>query len=146
MEQTQPPQTRANHVRLDPWFHFSLIPALLLLLIWTVARLVRAPGSDAAILVAIVVLLFLVAFRMRVNSLKVQDRVIRLEERLRLASLLPQRLHSRIPELTELQLIALRFASDGEVAGLAERAWGEKLSAKQIKDAIVTWRGDYWRV
>lgn len=139
-------QTRANHARFDPWFHFSLIPALLLLLIWTVVRLVRAPGSSAAILVAIVVLLFLVAFRMRVNSLKVQDRVIRLEERLRLASLLPQRLQSRIPELTEAQLISLRFASDEEVAGLAERAWSEKLTPKQIKDAIATWRGDYWRV
>ena len=85
-------------------------------------------------------------FKIRLYALRVQDRVIRLEERLRLASLLPQSSRSRIPEFTEGQLLALRFASDVEVAKLAERALAEKLSRADIKKAIQTWRPDYWRV
>ncbi len=139
-------QSRSNHVRFDPIFHFFLLPALLLLLIWVIVRLVRYPGSDTAIPVAIVVLMTVIAFKSRTYALKVQDRVIRLEERLRLKALLPETLHSRIAELTETQLIALRFASDTEVPALAERASAEKLGSKQIKEAIRTWRPDHWRV
>ncbi|MDQ2710622.1 MAG: DUF6526 family protein [Acidobacteriota bacterium] len=140
------PQSRSNHVRFDPVFHFFLLPALLLLLVWVVVRLVRYPGSDTAIPVAMVVLMTVIAFKSRIYALKVQDRVIRLEERLRLKRVMPERLHSRIPELSEAQLIALRFASDAEVPTLAERASAEKLGSKQIKDAIRTWRPDHWRV
>jgi hypothetical protein len=85
-------------------------------------------------------------FKIRLYALKAQDHVIRLEERLRLASLISEPLRSRIPELTEGQLIALRFASDAELPGLAERALYEKLSRADIKKLIKTWRPDYWRV
>jgi uncharacterized protein DUF6526 len=135
------PQTRANHMRFDPWFHFVLAPGLFLFLIWTVVHFVRHMGSEPAMFVVIALLLFLMAFRVRPYALRVQDRIIRLEERLRL-----ERLCGRIPELTESQWIALRFASDEEAVALAERAARERWKPKQIKDAIQTWRGDYWRV
>jgi hypothetical protein len=134
-------QTRANHIRLDPWFHFVLLPGLLLFLIWTVVHLVRHVASEPAMFVAVALLMFVMAFRVRPYALRVQDRVIRLEERLRL-----ERLCGKIPELTEAQWIALRFAADEEAVALAGRAGGEGWKPKQIKDAIKNWRGDYWRV
>jgi len=84
--------------------------------------------------------------RVRQYSLKVQDRVIRLEERLRLISLAPVEWQAQIHRLTEDQLIALRFASDDEVIALANQAIAEKLNRKQIKERIRSWRADEWRV
>ena len=139
-------QTKSNHVRRDPLFHFLLAPALLLLLIWAIAHLIRHFGFEALGILGIVVVLFVIAFKARTYSLKVQDRVIRLEERLRMAMLLPDSLRARISELNESQLIALRFASDAEVPALVERTLNENLDKKQIKDAIREWRPDYWRV
>src|SRR5882757_2709511 len=103
------PQTLANHMRLDPWFHLVLLPGLLAMLIWTVVQLVREPESESAMFVAIVILMLVMALRVRPYALKVQDRVIRLEERLRRAGLGGNPLGDRLFELTERQLIALRF-------------------------------------
>jgi len=135
------PQTRARHTRFDPWFHFTLIPGLLFFLIWTVVHLIRHTQTESAMFVVIAILMFVMALRVRPYALKVQDRVIRLEERLRL-----ERLCGKIPELTEAQWIALRFAPDDEAVALAGRASSEGWKPKQIKDAIRMWRGDYWRV
>jgi hypothetical protein len=147
------PQTLANHTRWDPPFHFYVLPIFVLGLILTLVHFfAHITGGDMrdhvhAFLLILLALAFLVlASKVRFYALKVQDRVIRLEERLRLTQLLPEPLRSRIPELTEGQLCGLRFASDAEVAKLAERALNEKLSRGDIKKAIQTWRPDYWRV
>ena len=140
------PQTRSNHVRFDPAFHFFLAPALLLFLLWTVIHLVRHPESMSVSFVVVAVLMLVTARKARLYALKVQDRIIRLEERLRLSGLLPEPLRSRVGELTEAQLIALRFASDAELPTLVQRALGENLGAKQIKEEVREWRPDYWRV
>ena len=90
--------------------------------------------------------LLVVTFKGRLNSLKIQDRVIRLEERLRLSGLLQEPLRSRILELTERQLISLRFASDAEIPGLVALTFSNQLSPADIKKSIVNWRADYFRV
>ena len=140
------PQTFANHARLDPLFHFFVLPVFGLSTLAAIVLFLWHPSLHSAWRSVLIAAATVAVFKIRLYALRVQDRVIRLEERLRLASLLPQSSRSRIPELTEGQLLALRFASDGEVAQLAERALAEKLSRADIKKAIQTWRPDYWRV
>jgi hypothetical protein len=147
------PQTFASHTRWDPLFHFFIVPIFVLGVILTLihffAHITHSDMRDnihSFLLILLAVALLAAVFKERLYALKVQDRVIRLEERLRLTQLLSEPLRSRIPELTEDQLCGLRFASDAEVAKLAERALNEKLSRGDIKKAIKTWRPDYWRV
>jgi hypothetical protein len=147
------PQTFANHTRWDPLYHFFVLPVFLLGLILTLihffAHITHGDMRDhihAFLPILLPIALLMLAFKVRLYALMVQDRVIRLEERLRLTQLLPEPLRSRIPELTEDQLCGLRFASDAELPKLAERAMNEKLSRAEIKKAIQTWRPDYWRV
>lgn len=140
------PQSFSNHSRFDPLFHFVVLPVFGSSVIAATIHFIWKPSAHSAGFFVVSVAAVIAAFKIRLYSLKVQDRVIRLEERLRLGILLPEPLRQRIPELTEGQLIALRFASDGEVAGLAERALNEKLSRNDIKKAIKVWRPDYWRV
>lgn len=145
MSETKP-QTYANHARLDPWYHFFLAPVFLITLIASIVHLVRHPHLASAWEVVVAFAFFMLVFKVRTYSLKVQDRVIRLEERLRLATLLPEPLRARINDLELRQLIALRFASDAEILALAERTLNEKLAPKQIKQAIQNWRADDFRV
>jgi hypothetical protein len=140
------PQTFANHTRFDPLFHFIVIPVFLLTAIASAIHLVWRPSWHSASFFVISVAAAIAALKIRLYALKVQDRVIRLEESLRLAMLLPEALRPRIPELTVDQLIALRFASNAEVPKLTELALSEKLSREGIKKAIQVWRPDYFRV
>jgi hypothetical protein len=140
------PQTLANHARLDPLFHFVALPVFGLSAIAATVHFIWRPSVHSGWFFVVSVAAAIAVVKLRVYSLKVQDRVIRLEERLRLAALLPEPLRSRIPELTEEQLIALRFASDAELPKLTERTLAEKLSRADIKRAIQTWRPDYWRI
>lgn len=139
-------QTYANHGRFDPWYHFFLAPITLIILIASIVHLIRHPHPWGAVHVVLAFALFMLVVKLRTYPLKVQDRVIRLEERLRLATLLPEPLRARINDLEVRQLIALRFASDAEIPALVERTLNEKLTQKQIKQAIQNWRADNFRV
>jgi len=146
-------QTYSNHRRLDPLFHLFVIPVfvlgLILSLIHFFAHFRESDFRDnfhSFLLIIVALALLTLVFKTRLYALKVQDRVIRLEERIRLMQLLPDSLRTRIPELTEDQLIALRFASDAELTGLAQRVLNQKLSRSDIKKAIQNWRPDNWRV
>jgi Family of unknown function (DUF6526) len=142
----QAPQTFANHARLHPGFHFVLAAMILASFILSVVVFVRHPGLEPALLILLTIALFWNSAITRTYSLKVQDRVIRLEERLRMAMLLPEAMKPRIPELTVSQLVALRFASDAELPALVTRTLNEGLTNKQIKAAIQLWRPDTFRV
>jgi uncharacterized protein DUF6526 len=141
------PQSLANHGKFDPKFHFFLAPLALAGLIWSIWHAVQDPGMPAYLQIAVALWALIAVFTIRIYSLKVQDRVIRLEERLRIDKLVSEPTKSRaLSELTESQYIALRFASDGELPGLIDKTLGGKLDSKQIKSAITNWRPDYWRV
>jgi uncharacterized protein DUF6526 len=140
------PQNFSHHTRWDPVFHFFILPVFAITLVMTIVHLVRRPELHSAWLIVVIIAAILAIFKIRMYALKVQDRVIRLEERLRLAALIDPALRNQIVVLTESQLVALRFASDAELAALAARAINEKLLAAEIKKAIQTWRPDYWRV
>ena len=140
-------QTYASHRRYIPAFHFFVLPVLLGNIMVAIVTLVRAPALSTAwgLLVALAIGIGIVYARSM--PLRAQDRVIRLEERTRLERLLPVDLRDRIPELTPSQLIALRFAPDGELPDLVRRSLsGELKGAGEIKRAIRNWRGDYLRV
>ncbi|MFT4112806.1 DUF6526 family protein [Silvibacterium sp.] len=140
------PQSYNHHSKVQPPFHYFLVPVLFANFIVCLVWLIRRPGAGTAWLVVMAAALVVMMSLLRNNSLKVQDRLIRLEERLRLAALAPETLRARIPELSVDQLVGLRFASDAELPALAQRALDEKLNRKQIKQAIQNWRTDDWRV
>jgi Ca2+/Na+ antiporter len=141
---TEAPQTYAAHKRIDPSYHYVGFGLVLLILILTVVRLFTGQGGVWEILVAL--LLLVLFFRVRIYALRVQDRVIRLEETLRMQALLDEALRSRIHELRPGQFVALRFASDGELGVRVKEALDEKLTGGEIKKRIQTWRADTFRV
>ncbi len=140
------PQSLKNHARFDPVFHVVLVFTLFANLVYAIAHVIRHPGIGSGWFVVLSVVALFALLRMRQYPLKVQDRVIRLEERLRLQSLAPKEWHAQIYRLTENQLIGLRFASDEEVVELAKQAIEHNLTSKQIKERIKNWRADEWRV
>lgn len=143
------PQSFSNHARFDPPYHFVTSTLLLANLIIGIVLIVLSLHTQVLLSVWISMIwltLVLMTFLLRTYPLKVQDRVIRLEERLRLDALLPEPLRKRIHELTEDQLIGLRFASDDEIPTLVELTLDKKLDRKQIKERIQNWRPDHWRI
>jgi hypothetical protein len=139
------PQNLANHSRIDPYYH-SLGPILVANLVIAIVELVRHFNFEHIWLVVLSIAALILLFKVRLYPLKVQDRIIRLEERLRLQALAPEEWRAQIYKLTEDQLIGLRFASDDEVVALAKQALEEKLNRKQIKERIRNWRADDWRI
>ncbi len=143
---TTEPQSLKHHARFDPVYHVALAGILIFNVVYAVVHLVRHFSFLSVWLLILSLAAFLLLLRMRQYPLKVQDRVIRLEERLRLQSLAPAAWHPQIYRLTEDQLIGLRFAGDDEVVSLATQALEQNLSRKQIKERIRNWRPDGWRV
>lgn len=142
----QKPQSFENHARLDPAFHLFMAPVAAILLIGAAVNLARNFGWSSGFHLLAAIWAVVAMFKIRLYALKVQDRVIRLEERLRLQAILAEPMQSSIGKLTEQQLVGLRFASDAEVGDLAQKALASSWSAKDIKQAIKMWRPDYWRV
>jgi len=135
-----------NHARLDPSYHVLLLGLYLLNLVYAGFHLYRQPSLSSGWYLVLSLAAIVPIFKLRTYPLKVQDRVIRLEERLRLQALAPQQWHAQIYRLSESQLIALRFAGDDEVVELAKQALEHNLNRKQIKERIKSWRSDEWRV
>jgi Family of unknown function (DUF6526) len=139
-------QTYKNHPRLLPAFHFFVLPVLLLNVLNEVRRAWRAPSEGSLFLVVVAIALFTLAYLSRSQALTVQDRVIRLEMRLRLRQILPPELQTRIQDLTHRQLVALRFASDAELPELVREILDGKLTTvKEIKLRVKNWQGDWLR-
>jgi hypothetical protein len=142
----QSEQTFKNHAKLVPAFHYFVVPILIANVIWAARQAIQLPGAGTVIGVATAVALLVLAFLARLFALKVQDRVIRLEMRLRLREILPAALQSRIAEFTPGQLVALRFASDGELSALAEAILRDRITDKKtIKSMIKVWNADHLR-
>lgn len=138
-------QTAARHAAVDPITHYVLGPVFMINFLVAIFVAVRARHHLGLHLwlVVISVALFLLAWKMRIYSLRVQDRVIRLEERLRIAALAPG---ADVSRLSISQLIALRFASDAELPALVARTLAENLDPRAIKSSIQSWRPDTARI
>jgi hypothetical protein len=140
------PQSYANHRRFVPLYHFVVFGILTINQIWALVRLVRTPSWETGFGVLLAFALLAVFFFARTFALRVQDRLIRLEMRLRLAQVLPNDLKARILDLSPDQLIGLRFASDAEMADLVRDVLTNDIKDREaIKKKIKDWQGDYLR-
>ena len=139
-------QTLKNHRRLVPTYHIGVLSALLVYIMFTAYRFAMTPGLDTAINLIVSLALMVLAISLRSQILRVQDRLIRLEMRLRMQQLLPPDLRNQIDRLDVKQLVALRFASDAELAELTRQVLsGALTSQNDIKARIRDWQGDFLR-
>ncbi len=143
----KPTQSFSHHTRWHAPFHFVLSPILFIHFGWCILRVTKAPTLDHFEQLLLSVGLLLMMLMVRVNPLKAQDRIIRLEEQLRYQRLLTADLAARASALPVRFIVAMRFASDGELPELAQLAVdGAFATPKELKQAIKNWRGDYFRV
>lgn len=141
------PQTFANHTRWQAPFHFFVAPVMVINVIWSVVSFIKEPGWNSGWWIVVSAALLVLAFLVRLNSLKVQDRLIRLEENLRYQQVLSPALCQQAGALTLAQMIALRFAGDDELEALVAATLGGKFGKTgDIKRAIKNWRADTFRV
>jgi hypothetical protein len=141
-----PSQNLKNHARFDPPYHMVFLTVLAVNLAIAISFFTGHRSIFSAWLVILSIAVFIPFLKLRTYPLKVQDRVIRLEERIRLQALAPAEWHAQIYRLSEDQLIGLRFAADDEVVSLAKQALEQNLNRKQIKERIKNWRPDNWRI
>ena len=143
---TATPQSYANHRRIFPLYHLFALPVLLTHVVVTLIGAFRQPSAWTLWMVVVAVGLVAAVVANRASTLIVQNRVIGLEMRLRLATVLPVELCQRIPELDIRQLVGLRYAGDIELPALVERCLrGELATADAVKRAVQHWRPDYVR-
>src|ERR1019366_2328476 len=136
-------QNSANHTRWVPPYHFVAGPIFLLNVGWSIYRLVKVQSAETVIALLVAIALLILFLFSRLFTITVQDRVIRLEMQLRMASVLPADMRSRIPEFTVDQLVSLRFASDAELPALARKVLDEKINDRTvIKKQIKNWQAD----
>jgi hypothetical protein len=137
------PQTLANHARLVPGYHFLTFGLLLINIVWSVYCLVKLPSVDTTVMLGVAIALGFLFFYTRAFPLAVQDRLIRLEERLRIVDVLPADLKPRIADFTPAQLIAPCVTSDNEFPTLARRVLDEDMTDRAaIKRLLTEWRTD----
>jgi len=142
----EPVQSYKTHTRWLPPYHFFIMPVLLINLINALRHVVQNPTRHFAWEVVVAAALLMLGLFSRLMTLTVQDRVIRLEERLRLRQTLPPDLQAQIERLSHRQLVALRFASDAELADLVrDIAAGTLATSKDIKMRVKSWRADWLR-
>ena len=140
-------QTFANHTRWHPAFHFFVLPVMLINFIWSIVQFVMSPGWNSGWWIVVSLALLLLTFFVRTNSLKVQDRIIRLEEKLRYQQVLSPAVVQQTNWLSVGQIVALRFAGDDELEELVSAVAAGKLAKpKDIKQAVKNWRVDTFRV
>lgn len=143
---SQTAQSYKNHAKFVPIYHFFAVPVAAANAVMLLNRAIHRPSVDTIIAGLMGVALLIMFFMARLFALTVQDRVIRLEMRLRLRELLPGDLQPRVGEFTRDQLVALRFASDAELPALARRVLDERLqNRKAIKQLVQNWEADHLR-
>ena len=141
------PQSYANHAKMVPLYHGLTFGLFVVNLGWSILQVVRSPGWGTVVALLLAVALIFLFFFARIFALGVQDRVIRLEERLRMERLLDGELRERIGDFTTPQLVGLRFAADEELPELARRVLDEGIrDRKAIKQAVRNWRADHQRI
>ena len=141
-------QNNSNHTRLNPFHHFVIIPISVFLIVWTFIKILNSDNSLAEkvyFLLAAICILF-ISLITRIYALKNQDRLIRIEMRLRYFELTGKSFSSHEEQLRLSQIIALRFASDEEFLELMDKTIKDNLSNKEIKLAIKNWKADLMRV
>jgi len=139
-------QNFKNHSKFVPAFHFFVVPIFLVNIVWSIERLVHAFSEGTLVSLLVAVALLVLAFSARIMALTVQDRVIRLEMRVRMQQVLPADLRPRIGEFTVGQLVSLRFASDAELPELSRKVLQDKLTdRKAIKQLVRDWEPDFLR-
>jgi hypothetical protein len=142
------PQSFANHAQYTPMYHFFTSPLALIFLVWSITRFFKDPSYDTGYMLVGGLALFGVVSVSRLSPLRAQDRLIRLEEQLRFQRVLPAALAEQaMTALSPRHYIALRFASDAELAGLVEKVIANpQMKGKEIKQQIKNWRADYFRL
>ncbi|MBM4183151.1 MAG: hypothetical protein FJ207_02885 [Gemmatimonadetes bacterium] len=144
---SDPTQSFEHHAKFVPAYHYWMTALLVLPTLWFGFRAASDFSVDRLVFALFAVGVVLAGFLLRFFPLGVQDRLIRLEERLRMERILPPDLRARIPELTTSQLVGLRFASDEELAELVRRVLDQGMTdRKQIKRAVRSWRADHQRI